>query len=61
VPAANARLIAQLRDSGGYLADQGWQQTSIMMELAATELERLSIRVAELECKADQERVLLPS
>lgn len=46
---ASAKLVAELRDSSGYLADQGWQQTAIMMILAADELERLSIRVAELQ------------
>ena len=54
MPPASAKLIAELRDSSGYLADQGWQQTAIMMILAADELERLSIRVAELQsCKAE--------
>jgi hypothetical protein len=49
MPPASAKLVAELRDSSGYLADQGWQQTAIMMIPAADELERLSIRVAELQ------------
>ncbi len=54
MPSASAKLIADLRDSSGYLADQGWQQTAIMMMLAADELERLNVRVAELQsCKTD--------
>jgi hypothetical protein len=55
LPPANARLVADLRDSSGYLADQGWHQTAIMMELAANELERLSAQVAELQCKVGRQ------
>ena len=56
IPPASARLIAELRDSSGYLADQGWQQTAIVMMLAAAELERLSARVAELQSSKAEDR-----
>lgn len=51
-------LIATLRESRGYLADQGWHQTAQLMTLAAEEIERLNARVHALErgCRPDQDR-----
>jgi hypothetical protein len=45
----NTVLITALRESRGYLQDQGWHQTARLMTFAATEIERLSARVRELE------------
>lgn len=42
-------LVEALRDSGGYLQDEGWHQTARLMTLAAHEIERLTQRVGELE------------
>ena len=42
-------LITALRESRGYLQDQGWHQTARLMTFAATEIERLNARVRELE------------
>lgn len=44
-----AALAAALRESCGYLEDEGWQQTAQLMTLAADEIERLTERVRELE------------
>ena len=46
---STAFLVAQLRDSQGYLQDDGWHEVSRLMGLAAEELERLAARVLELE------------
>jgi hypothetical protein len=45
----NAALVEALRDSGGYLQDEGWHQTARLMTLAADEIQRLTARVRELE------------
>ena len=42
-------LISALRESCGYLEDEGWHQTGQLMTLAADEIERLTERVRELE------------
>lgn len=42
-------LVEALRDSGGYLQDEGWHQTAELMTLAADEIQRLTTRVHELE------------
>jgi hypothetical protein len=42
-------LVAAMRDSSGYLEDQGWDQTARLMTLAAQEIARLNARVRELE------------
>lgn len=42
-------LATALRESCGYLQDDGWQQTARLMSHAADEIERLSDRVRELE------------
>ena len=42
-------LIAAIRESGGYLKDEGWHQTAQLMTLAADEIQRLGARVRELE------------
>src|SRR5262245_53828461 len=42
-------LIALLRDSQPYLSDEGWDEVSRLMGLAADELERLSRRVEMYE------------
>jgi hypothetical protein len=42
-------LVEALRDSGGYLQDEGWHQTAGLMTLAADEIQRLTARVHELE------------
>ena len=33
-------LVAAIRESGGYLEDEGWQQTAQLMSLAADEIHR---------------------
>ena len=48
----NTMLITALRESRGYLQDQGWHQTARLMTSAAAEIERLSARVRELEEEA---------
>jgi len=45
-------LVVSLHEGQGFLQDQGWDQTARLMTLAATEIERLSERVRELEDKA---------
>ena len=42
-------LVAAIRESGGYLEDEGWHQTAQLMSLAADEIERLNERIRELE------------
>jgi hypothetical protein len=42
-------LTSALRESRGYLQDQGWHQTARLMSVAAEEIERLSERVRDLE------------
>ena len=44
-----AALITALRDSCGYMRDEGWQQTAQLMLLAADEIERLNERILGLE------------
>ena len=44
-----AALITALRDSCGYMQDEGWQQTAQLMLLAADEIERLNERILGLE------------
>jgi hypothetical protein len=48
----NTVLITALRESRGYLQDQGWHQTARLMTFAATEIERLRARVRALEEEA---------
>lgn len=42
-------LITSLRESCGYLRDEGWHQTARLMTVAATEIESLGVRIRELE------------
>ena len=42
-------LVETLRESRGYLEDNGWHQTGQLVALAAHEIERLTERVRELE------------
>jgi len=42
-------LVSSLRESSGYLEDEGWKQTAQLMTLAAHEIGRLNTRVRELE------------
>jgi hypothetical protein len=42
-------LITALRESGGYLRDDGYAQTAQLMAMAADEIERLNRRVHALE------------
>lgn len=44
-----AALATALRESCGYLDDEGWQQTAQLMTLAADEIDRLNARLRELE------------
>ncbi|HYH43882.1 MAG TPA: hypothetical protein VD867_18075 [Burkholderiales bacterium] len=44
-----AALATALRESCGYLRDEGWHQTGQLMTLAADEIDRLNARVRELE------------
>ena len=48
----NTALVEALRDSEGYLQDQGWHQTARLMTLAADEIQRLTARVHALESAA---------
>lgn len=45
----SAHLIAALRESRGYLQDQGWHETAKLLALAAAEIEHLAARVHALE------------
>jgi hypothetical protein len=54
-------LAAALRESEGYLQDEGWHQTARLMTLAADEIERLNARVRELETREDSMREVAPS
>ena len=51
----NAALATALRESCGYLEDEGWHQTAQLMTLAADEIDRLNARVRELESSAAHE------
>ena len=42
-------LVEALRESGGYMQDEGWHQTARLMTLAADEIQRLTARVHQLE------------
>lgn len=45
----SAHLIAALRESRGYLRDQGWHETGRLLTAAANEIEHLATRVRALE------------
>jgi hypothetical protein len=47
-------LVIALRESCGYLQDDGWHQTARLMILAAQEIERLNERLRELEAHASR-------
>ena len=42
-------LTTTLRENCGYLQDEGWHQTAQLMTLAASEIERLTVRIRQLE------------
>jgi prefoldin subunit 5 len=42
-------LPSALRESCGYMQDEGWHQTARLMSLAADEIEGLAQRIRELE------------
>jgi len=42
-------LITTLRENCGYLQDEGWHQTAQLMTLAASEIDRLTARIRQLE------------
>ena len=44
-----AALITALRESCGYMQDEGWHQTAQLMLLAADELEHLTERIRKIE------------
>lgn len=44
-------LVTAIRESCGYLQDEGWHQTAQLMTLAAHEIEHLTERVRELEAR----------
>jgi hypothetical protein len=44
-----AALATALRESCGYMDDEGWHQTAQLIILAADEIDRLNARVRELE------------
>jgi len=46
-------LVSSLRESSGYLEDEGWKQTAQLMTLAAHEIQRLNAQVRELEAHLD--------
>jgi hypothetical protein len=56
----NTALTAAIRESGGYLQDEGWHQTAQLMTLAADEIERLNARVRELETRGGSVREIPP-
>ena len=43
-----AALATALRESCGYLEDEGWHQTAELIMLAAEEIDRLNAQVLEL-------------
>lgn len=45
----NSSLARELRENSDYLREAGFKSTATLMEAAANELDRLSIRNAELE------------
>lgn len=45
----NTPLITTLRENCGYLQDEGWHQTAQLMTLAASEIDRLTARIRQLE------------
>jgi hypothetical protein len=47
--ALSTALVTALRESGGYLRDDGYEQTAQLMATAADEIERLNRRVHALE------------
>ena len=51
-----AGLATALRESSGYLEDQGWHQTAQLMTVAADEIDRLTERVRALEASAEDLR-----
>jgi hypothetical protein len=46
---ASSYLAEQLRESLPYLKDEGWTNTAELMNAAATELERLALKVRKFE------------
>lgn len=53
-------LTEQLRESLPYLEEEGWTNTAELMRAAATELERLTLKVEKFErrqCDADQAKI----
>jgi len=46
-------LARELRENIGYLRDAGWDSTARLMQRAADDLERLELRVAQLERRAN--------
>ena len=50
-------LVTTLRESIGYLRDDGYHQTASLMAAAADELERLSRRVQVLEAAGQSQTV----
>ena len=46
-------LVTALRESGGYLRDDGYEQTAQLMATAADEIERLNRRVHALEADSE--------
>jgi hypothetical protein len=44
-------MATALRESCGYLQDEGWHQTAQLMTLAAHEIDRLNARIQELEAE----------
>jgi hypothetical protein len=45
----SAHIIEQLRDTLPYLKDQGWANTAALINEAANELERLTLKTQDLE------------
>jgi len=46
-------LVTALRESGGYLRDDGYEQTAQLLAAAADEIERLNRRVHVLEADSE--------
>ena len=46
---ASSYLVEQLRESLPYLKNEGWTNTAELMNAAAAELERLALKVRDLE------------
>jgi len=55
-------LARELKENSAYLRDSGFQSTATLMEIAANEIDWLSVRIADLERReAKNGRLIFPS